>query len=192
MTSIFQLSRLICLFFLFRYVVATGLQPGNIQSLWSGLGYLLIGVIVINIPTFKQMSGAMERRAKHEAAFKFVHSRIRLHAETIALCVISNVHPDFICFEYVFRYAAEDVEAREVERAFESVVSSCKQSILWQSVFQGLQIAFQFVPSMVAVVMSRSTIFNPSSKDAFVNANLAVQTATALYSVSNFCCCCLQ
>jgi hypothetical protein len=77
------------------------------------------------------------------------------------------------------------VEAREVERAFESVVSSCKQSIMWQSLFQGLQIAFQFVPSMVAVVMSRSTIFNPSSKDAFVNANLAVQTATALYSVSN-------
>lgn len=190
MTSIFQSSRLI--FFFFRYVVATGLQPGNIQSLWSGLGYLLIGVIVINIPTFKQMSGAMERRAKHEAAFKFVHSRIRLHAETIALCVLSNHNQEPVWFSLLVRYAAEDVEAREVERAFESVVSSCKQSIMWQSVFQGLQIAFQYVPSLVAVVISKSTIFNSSTEDAFVNANLAVQTATALYSVSNFCCCCLQ
>jgi ABC-type uncharacterized transport system fused permease/ATPase subunit len=109
------------------------------------------------------MSRAVERRAKHEAAFKFVHSRIRLHAETIAL------------------YAAEDVEAAEISRAFESVVSSCKQSIAWQSLFQGLQIAFQLVPSVVAVILAKSAIFSPGS--GFVQATLTVQTATALYSV---------
>jgi ABC-type uncharacterized transport system fused permease/ATPase subunit len=108
------------------------LQPGNLKSLWAGLGFLLLAVIAINIPTFKQMSRAVERRAKCEADFKFVHSRIRLHAETIAL------------------YAAEDVERSEVSRAFELVVSSSRQTIAWQSLFQGLQIAFQMMPSVVA------------------------------------------
>ena len=78
------------------------------------------------------MSRAVERRAKCEADFKFVHSRIRLHAETIAL------------------YAAEDVERSEVSRAFELVVSSSRQTIAWQSLFQGLQILFQLMPSVVA------------------------------------------
>jgi hypothetical protein len=64
-------------------------------------------------------------------------------------------------------------------------VTSCKHSIAWQAVFQGLQIAFQFVPSLVAVVISKPSIFT-GSKDAFVNAQLTVQTATALYSVSHF------
>jgi ABC-type uncharacterized transport system fused permease/ATPase subunit len=122
-----------------RYCVATGLQPGNIKDLWSGLGYLLIGVIAINIPTFKKMSRSVELRSQNEAAFKFVHSRIRLHAETIAL------------------YAAEDVEISEVSRAFESVVSSSKIVIAWQSLFQGLQIAFQLVPSIVAGTRASST-----------------------------------
>jgi len=108
------------------------LQPGNLKSLWAGLGFLLLAVIAINIPTFKQMSRAVERRAKCEADFKFVHSRIRLHAETIAL------------------YAAEDVERSEVSRAFELVVSSSRQMIAWQSLFLGLQIAFQLMPSVVA------------------------------------------
>ena len=139
------------------------MQPGNIKDLWAGLGYLLIAVIAINIPTFKQMSRAVERRAKHEAAFKFVHSRIRLHAETIAL------------------YAAEDVEKTEISRAFELVVSSCKHSIAWQSLFQGLQIAFQVVPSIVAVSMSKSLIFSPGSD--FTSATLTIQSAAALYSV---------
>jgi hypothetical protein len=116
----------------FRYAIGTGLQPGNIEDLWAGLGYLLIAVIAINIPTFKQMSRSVENRAKHEAAFKFVHSRIRLHAETIAL------------------YAAEDVERTEVSGAFESAVSSCSKLIAWQSLFQGFQIAFQLGPSVVA------------------------------------------
>lgn len=115
-----------------RYSVGTGLQPGNISDLWAGLGYLLIAVIAVNLPTFKQMSRSVESRAKHEAAFKFVHSRIRLHAETIAL------------------YSAEDVEMSEVTSSFDSVVSSCRRLIAWQSLFQGLQIAFQFVPSVVA------------------------------------------
>ena len=117
---------------MFRYAIGTGLQPGNIEDLWAGLGYLLVAVIAINIPTFKQMSRSVENRAKHEAAFKFVHSRIRLHAETIAL------------------YAAEDVERTEVSGAFESVVSSCSKLIAWQSLFQGFQIAFQLGPSVVA------------------------------------------
>ncbi len=117
---------------MFRYAIGTGLQPGNIEDLWAGLGYLLVAVIAINIPTFKQMSRSVENRAKHEAAFKFVHSRIRLHAETIAL------------------YAAEDVEKTEVSGAFESVVSSCRKLIAWQSLFQGFQIAFQLGPSVVA------------------------------------------
>ena len=121
-----------------RYAVATGLQPGNVKDLWAGLAYLLLGVITINLPTFKRMSQAVERCAKHEAAFKFVHSRIRLHAETIAL------------------YAAEDVENSEVTQAFESVVSSCRQTIAWQSLFQGLQIVFQLVPSVVAGTSSSS------------------------------------
>jgi ABC-type uncharacterized transport system fused permease/ATPase subunit len=114
------------------YAVATGLQKGNIENLWAGLGFLLLAVIAINIPTFRRMSHSVERRAKCEAAFKFVHSRIRLHAETIAL------------------YAAEDVERSEVSRAFEHVVSSSRQLIAWQSLFQGLQVAFQTMPSVVA------------------------------------------
>jgi ABC-type uncharacterized transport system fused permease/ATPase subunit len=117
---------------LFRYAIGTGLQPGNISDLWAGLGYLLLAVIAINIPTFKQMSRSVENRARHEAAFKYVHSRIRLHAETIAL------------------YAAEDVEKTEVSAAFESVISSCGSLIAWQSLFQGFQIAFQLGPSVVA------------------------------------------
>ncbi len=189
------------LFLVTRYAVGTGLQRGNISELWAGLAYLLLGVIAINLPTFKRMSQAVERRAKQEAAFKFVHSRIRMHAETIAL------------------YAAEDVEISEVNRAFESVVSSCKQTIAWQSLFQGLQIVFQLLPSAVAgvnvspdlstssasmfcscfnpgalpkcsldsphsffaAVISRNTIFAPGSD--FTSATLTVQTATALYSV---------
>jgi ABC-type uncharacterized transport system fused permease/ATPase subunit len=118
--------------FVCSYSVGTGLQPGNIKNLWAGLGYLLVAVIAINLPTFKQMSRSVESRAKHEAAFKFVHSRIRLHAETIAL------------------YAAEDVEKAEVSSSFSRVVSSSKQLIAWQSLFQGLQIAFQMMPSVIA------------------------------------------
>jgi hypothetical protein len=190
------------LFIAARYAIGTGLQQGNISDLWTGLAYLLLGVIAINIPTFKRMSQAVERRAKHEAAFKYVHSRIRLHAETIAL------------------YAAEDVEISEVNRAFDSVVSSCKHTIAWQSLFQGLQIVFQLLPSAIAgtnasstlapplprfflpdlnlgaapeyfigtpncfcfaAIISRNTIFAPGSD--FTSATLTVQSATALYSV---------
>ncbi len=123
---------LFSVFVLRSYCIGTGLQPGNIKDLWAGLGYLLIAIIAINLPTFKQMSRSVENRAKHEASFKFVHSRIRLHAETIAL------------------YAAEDVEMAEISSAFALVVSSSKQLIAWQSLFQGLQIAFQMMPSVVA------------------------------------------
>jgi ABC-type uncharacterized transport system fused permease/ATPase subunit len=115
-----------------RYCVATGLQPGNLTDLWTGLSYCLVAVVFINIPTFKHMSRVAEQRAKCEAAFKFVHSRIRLHAETIAL------------------YAAENVEASEIARSFDAVVLSSKSFIIWQSIFQGLQVAFQIAPSIVA------------------------------------------
>ena len=131
------------LFIVTRYAIGTGLQQGDISNLWTGLAYLLLGVIAINIPTFKRMSQAVERRAKHEAAFKFIHSRIRLHAETIAL------------------YAAEDVEISEVTRAFESVISSCKQTIAWQSLFQALQIVFQLLPSAVAGANAFPTCLPP-------------------------------
>ena len=80
------------------------------------------------------MSGAMERRAKHEAAFKFVHSRIRLHAETVAL------------------YAAEAFEQAEVRRSFDAVTESSKNFIAWQSLFQSLQVLFQYVPFLVSGV----------------------------------------
>ena len=112
--------------------MATGLQPGNLRDLWTGLGYSLVAVVFINIPTFKQMSRVAEQRAKCEASFKFVHSRIRLHAETIAL------------------YAAENVETSEILRSFDAVISSSKSFIMWQSLFQGLQVAFQIAPSIVA------------------------------------------
>ena len=119
------------------YCVGTGLLPGSLSVLWSGLAYCLLGVIAINLPTFKQMSLAAEQRAKCEAAFKFVHSRIRLHAETIAL------------------YAAEDMEKAEVLQSFESAVDSSNRFIMWQSLFQGLQITFQFAPSLVAGVQKQ-------------------------------------
>jgi hypothetical protein len=51
------------LFLVTRYAVGTGLQQGNISELWAGLAYLLLGVIAINLPTFKAMSRAVERRA---------------------------------------------------------------------------------------------------------------------------------
>ena len=129
------------------YCVGTGLQPGSLSLLWTGLAYCLLGVIAINIPTFKQMSLAAEQRAKCEAAFKFVHSRIRLHAETIAL------------------YAAEDVERAEVLRSFEAAVDSCNSFILWQSLFQGLQILFQVAPSLIAGAKraTRPSIFYASA-----------------------------
>ena len=114
------------------YCVGTGLQPGDLNSLWTGLSYCLLGVIAINIPTFKQMSLAAERRSKCEGEFKFVHSRIRLHAETIAL------------------YAAEGVEQAEVTRSFDAVVRSSNTFIAWQSLFQGLQVLFQLGPSFIA------------------------------------------
>ena len=94
----------------------------------------MVAVVFINVPTFNQMSRVAEQRAKCEASFKFVHSRIRLHAETIAL------------------YAAENVEISEISRSFHAVVRSSESFIMWQSLFQGLQVAFQILPSIVAGV----------------------------------------
>jgi ABC-type uncharacterized transport system fused permease/ATPase subunit len=67
--------------------------------------------IAINIPTLKRMSLAAEHRAKCEASFKFVHSRIRLHAETVAL------------------YAAEAFDQAEVRRSFDAVTESSTKFI---------------------------------------------------------------
>jgi ABC-type uncharacterized transport system fused permease/ATPase subunit len=114
------------------YLVGTGLLPGNIVTIWTYLGYLLLAVVAINIPTLKRMSLAAEHRAKCEASFKFVHSRIRLHAETVAL------------------YAAEAVEQAEVRRSFDAVTESSKKFIAWQSLFQSLQVLFQYVPFLVS------------------------------------------
>jgi ABC-type uncharacterized transport system fused permease/ATPase subunit len=114
------------------YLVGTGLLPGDIAVMWTYLGYFLAALVAINIPTFKKMSRAVELRARCEADFKFVHSRIRMHAETIAL------------------YAAEDVEKAEVSRSFDAVVESSKLLISWQSLFQSVQAVFQSAPFLVA------------------------------------------
>ena len=114
------------------YFVGTGLLPGNIRTIWTYLGYFLLAVVAINIPTYKRMSLAAEHRAKCEASFKFVHSRIRLHAETVAL------------------YAAEAFEQAEVRRSFDAVTESSKKFIAWQSLFQSLQVLFQYVPFLVS------------------------------------------
>jgi ABC-type uncharacterized transport system fused permease/ATPase subunit len=85
------------------------------------------------------MSSVAENLAKCESAFKFAHSRIRLHAETIAL------------------YGAEDVERAEISRAFDDVMENSKTLIAWQSLFQGLQVLFQYVPFLVSGEIARAS-----------------------------------
>lgn len=114
------------------YLVGSGLLLGNVGTIWTYIGYFAAALFLINIPTFKKMSAVAEQLAKCEAAFKFVHSRIRMHAETIAL------------------YGAEDLEKAEVARSFDAVMKESNKLIIWQSLFQSLQVLFQYVPFLIS------------------------------------------
>jgi len=116
------------------YLVGSGLLLGDIGTIWTYIGYFAAALIIINFPTHKRMSAVAENLAKCQAAFKFVHSRIRLHAETIAL------------------YSAEDVERAEVEQSFDAVGQQSKELIMWQAVYQGIQSLFQYVPFLISGV----------------------------------------
>lgn len=122
----------------YTYLVGSGQFPGDVGTIWKYLGYFVAALLAINFPTFKKRSAASEHRARCESEFKFVHSRIRLHAETVAL------------------YAAEDVERAEVSRSFNAVVKSTKTFIAWQSLFQSLQAVFQFAPFLVSGAPTKS------------------------------------
>ena len=116
------------------YLVGTGLLLGSIVTIWTYIGYFAAALIVINFPTHKRMSVVAENLAKCQANFKYVHSRIRLHAETIGL------------------YSAEDVERAEVENSFDAVGQHSKELIVWQAVYQGIQSLFQYVPFLISSV----------------------------------------
>ncbi len=114
------------------YLVGSGLLLGNLVIMWTYIAYFAAALLLINIPTFKKMSAVAEQLAKCEAAFKFVHSRIRMHAETIAL------------------YGAEDLEKVEVSRSFDAVVKESNRLIMWQCLFQSLQALFQYIPFLIS------------------------------------------
>ena len=116
------------------YLVGTGLLLGSIVTIWTYIGYFAAALIVFNFPTHKRMSVVAENLAKCQANFKYVHSRIRLHAETIGL------------------YSAEDVERAEVENSFDAVGQHSKELIVWQAVYQGIQSLFQYVPFLISSV----------------------------------------
>ncbi len=121
------------------YFIGTGLVLGDLTTLWTYVAIFSAALVIINLPTIKRMSSVAENLAKCESAFKFAHSRIRLHAETIAL------------------YGAEDVERAEISRAFDDVMENSKTLIAWQSLFQGLQVLFQYVPFLVSGEIARAS-----------------------------------
>jgi ABC-type uncharacterized transport system fused permease/ATPase subunit len=114
------------------YFIYSRLVLGDLNTLWSYIGYFSAALLIINIPTVKKISAVAENLAQCESKFKFAHSRIRLHAETIAL------------------YSAEDVEKSEIARSFDDVIENSKILIAWQSVFQSLQVLFQYVPFIIS------------------------------------------
>jgi ABC-type uncharacterized transport system fused permease/ATPase subunit len=114
------------------YLMSSGLVLGSIAVMWTYIGYFAAALFMVNIPTFKKMSAVAENLSRCEAAFKFAHSRIRMHAETISL------------------YGAEDIERVEVARAFTAVVKECDTLIVWQSLFQSLQVLFQYIPFLIS------------------------------------------
>jgi hypothetical protein len=114
------------------YFIYSGLVLGDLNMLWTYIGYFSAALLIINIPTVKKMSAVAENLAQCESKFKFTHSRIRLHAETIAL------------------YSAEDIEKTEITRSFDAVIENSKLLIAWQSIFQSLQVLFQYVPFLVS------------------------------------------
>ena len=114
------------------YLLGTGLLLGDLGTVWTYIGYFAAALILINIPSHRRLSSVAENHSKFQASFKFVHSRIRMHAETIAL------------------YGAEDVERAEVARTFDAVMETSKELIFWESFYQGLQVLFQYVPFLIS------------------------------------------
>jgi ABC-type uncharacterized transport system fused permease/ATPase subunit len=114
------------------YFIYSGWVLGNVSTLWTVIGYFSLALLVINIPTVKKISAVAENLARCESKFKFTHSRVRLHAETIAL------------------YGAEDIEKSEISRSFDEVIENSKLLIAWQSLFQSLQVLFQYAPFLVS------------------------------------------
>lgn len=84
----------------------------SLQLVWTGVGYCIAGIICILLPIVKRYARATQRASVSEAAFRAVHSRFRLHSETIAL------------------YSAESIEAAEMTRTYAGEVQCVKTEIL--------------------------------------------------------------
>jgi ABC-type uncharacterized transport system fused permease/ATPase subunit len=86
------------------YFIYSGLVLGDLNTIWTYIGYFSAALLIINIPTVKKMSAVAEKLAQCESKFKFTHSRIRLHAETIALYATPPfLHYIFVTFGQVQR-----------------------------------------------------------------------------------------
>ena len=83
----------------------------SLQLVWTGVGYCIAGIICILLPIVNRYARATQGASVSEAAFRAVHSRFRLHSETIAL------------------YCAESIEAAEMTRTYAGEVE-CVENVV--------------------------------------------------------------
>ena len=88
------------------YFEGQGLLPCDLSVIWGYLGILGAALLLVNLLTVKSMSDAVELNTTCEAAYKYFHSRGRVHAEAIAF------------------YSAEVVEVAGASRCCDEVARS--------------------------------------------------------------------
>ncbi len=93
--------------------VSNGFQEGYLHLLWTGIGYCVAGITCILLPIVRAYARSTQLASVSEAAFRSVHSRFRLHSETIAL------------------YSAESIEAEEMTRTYAGEAEFVQYSTLF-------------------------------------------------------------
>jgi hypothetical protein len=56
------------------YFEGQGLLPGDLSVIWGYLGILGAALLLVNLPTVKSMSSAVELNTTCQAAYKYFHS----------------------------------------------------------------------------------------------------------------------